>query len=98
MFCPAFALNRMEVVTDSSIRLARYPQDTQQNNAVNLVSVLAYFHTTPSGVVFFGQEIDQIVLLIMCQKICISDKFRTKKLRTPNYQISEFVGRCILPE
>ena len=43
----------MEVVTNTSIRLARYPQDTQQNNAVNLVSVLAYFHTTPSGVVFF---------------------------------------------
>jgi hypothetical protein len=43
----------MEVGTNSSIRLARYPQDTQQNNAVNLVSVLAYFHTTPSGVVFF---------------------------------------------
>jgi hypothetical protein len=53
VFCPAFALNRMEVVTNTSIRLARYPQDTQQNNAVNLVSVLAYFHTTPSGVVFF---------------------------------------------
>ena len=31
---------------------ARYLQDTQQNKTFNLVSVSAYFYTTPSGVVF----------------------------------------------
>jgi len=34
---------------------ARCLQDTQQNKMVYSISVLAYFHTTPSGVVFSGQ-------------------------------------------
>jgi len=38
---------------------ARCLQDTQQNKMVYSISVLAYFHTTPSGVVFLGQTYER---------------------------------------
>ncbi len=37
---------------------ARCLQDTQQNKMVYSISVLAYFHATPSGVVFSVQTCD----------------------------------------
>jgi len=38
---------------------ARCLQDTQQNKMVSSISVLVYFHATPSGVVFSGQTCER---------------------------------------
>ena len=57
-------------MTDTPVRLARYPQDTQQNKVVYLVSVLASFHTTPSGVVFFQEELSRYPRFMASQRSC----------------------------